>query len=94
MTESGVSDSGATGAGVSRPGAHEAGSSGAAGRRGSRRAQRPAPDGVDPRPSEHALDARAGEDQSEGWGDRPAGAQAAELGNDARLARDRPPHWG
>ncbi|WP_202344104.1 hypothetical protein [Leucobacter chromiireducens] len=66
----------------------------AAGRR-PRRAQRPAPDGVDPRPSEHPLDAPAREDRAEGWGDggtAPGGS--AERANEDRLRRDRPPHWG
>lgn len=63
--------------------------------RRSRRAQRPAPAGVDPRPSEHALTARAGEDRAEGWGDTAPGTDGtAERANEARLKRDRPPHWG
>lgn len=65
----------------------------AAPRRRPRRASRPAPDGVDPRPSEHPLTARAGEDRPEGWGDGTGGAKPAGE-NDARLMQDRPPHWG
>lgn len=61
-------------------------------RRRSRRASRPAAEGADPRPSEHPLDARAGEDRPEGWGDEQAAGDAA--GNEERLKRDRPPHWG
>ncbi|UOQ56395.1 hypothetical protein MUN78_12000 [Leucobacter allii] len=66
---------------------------GAAPRRASRRVRRPAPEGVDPRPSEHPLDARAGEDRPEGWGEgqSPGGGAHA---HDEELRRDRPPHWG
>lgn len=63
------------------------------GTRASRRVRREAPAGVDPRPSEHPLDARAREDQPEGWGEATASAEAAGP-NDERLRRDRPPHWG
>ncbi|MBK0420515.1 hypothetical protein JD292_00240 [Leucobacter sp. CSA2] len=63
------------------------------GRRVSRRAQRPAAEGVDPRPSEHRLTARAAEDRPEGWGEKPAPG-GSDRGNDDRLKRDRPPHWG
>ncbi|WP_427870698.1 hypothetical protein [Leucobacter luti] len=54
---------------------------------------RNAPEGVDPRPSEHPLDARAAEDRPEGWG---SGAKTGEGrgANDERLQSDRPPHWG
>jgi len=31
---------------------------------------------------------RAGEDTDQGWGETPSG------GNDERLRRDVPPHWG
>ncbi|MFA5608218.1 MAG: hypothetical protein WDA07_13750 [Leucobacter sp.] len=69
-------------------------------RRRPRRVTRPAPDGVDPRPSEHPLDTRAAEDRPEGWGDgaRPNGGRRTggngNDGNDDRLCQDRPPHWG
>lgn len=61
-------------------------------RRASRRASRPAPEGVDPAPSEHPLTTRAGEDRPEGWGEetRPRKRMSA---HDEELARDRPPHW-
>lgn len=78
--------------------------------RRSRRAQRPAPEGVDPHPSEHPLTSRAGEDKPESWGEGAAavagGADpsdssakrarkpAARGENDDRLRQDRPPHWG
>uniref|UniRef100_UPI0013DE1CF8 transcriptional regulator n=1 Tax=Leucobacter chromiireducens TaxID=283877 RepID=UPI0013DE1CF8 len=62
--------------------------------RRSRRVQRPAPAGVDPRPSEHALTARAGEDRAEGWDGAQGESGSAEQANEARLKRDRPPHWG
>ncbi|MBL3698849.1 hypothetical protein [Leucobacter luti] len=62
--------------------------------RRSRRAQRPAPAGVDPRPSEHPLDAQAGEDQAAGWGDGDAAPGSADRANEERLRRDKPPHWG
>ncbi|MBK0420095.1 hypothetical protein JD276_13740 [Leucobacter sp. CSA1] len=69
----------------------------------SRRVSRPAPEGVDETPSDHPLNAPAAEDAPGGWGDagaaprsrKAAGArEGAEGENDARLARDRPPHWG
>ena len=62
-----------------------------------RRAQRPAPEGVDPHPSDHALTSRAGEDKPEAWGEaskkraKPSGASGE---NDDRLQQDKPPHWG
>lgn len=59
--------------------------------RRSRRATRPAPEGVDPRPASHPLTAQAGEDRPEGWGEA-SGSDGA--GHDAELERDRPPHWG
>ncbi|TDP95624.1 hypothetical protein EDF62_0315 [Leucobacter luti] len=63
--------------------------------RQSRRAQRPAPAGVDPRPSEHPLDEQAAEDRTEGWGgEGAAAAGSAERANEERLRRDKPPHWG
>ncbi|MFD5599277.1 hypothetical protein ACFWHR_04390 [Leucobacter sp. NPDC058333] len=65
--------------------------------RRSRRASRPAPTGVDPRPSEHPLDARAAEDRLDAWGDGAAavnGGRAAPSAHDEALKRDRPPHWG
>ncbi|WP_157487034.1 hypothetical protein [Leucobacter salsicius] len=61
-------------------------------RRPSRRASRPAPAGVDPRPSEHLLNAKASEDRPEGWGDASARKQVS--AHDEALRRDRPPHWG
>ena len=71
------------------------------GARRSRRAHRPAPAGVDPRPSSHPLGERAAEDRPESWGDgarggsAPRGPRRAPTGeNDERLRRDRPPHWG
>lgn len=72
---------------------------GSAGRRRSRRVTRPAPDGVDPHPSEHPLNSRAAEDRPEGWGDGtlPTGEPGSggnSNGNDDRLRQDRPPHWG
>lgn len=57
-----------------------------------RRATRPAPEGVDPRPSMHTLNARASEDRPESWGD--ASARKRVSAHDAELKRDRPPHWG
>lgn len=69
-----------------------AGQQPAPGSRASRRASRPAPEGVDPRPSEHALNARASEDRPEVWGDAPARKQLS--AHDESLKRDRPPHWG
>ncbi|MHA3725112.1 hypothetical protein ACXR2T_14685 [Leucobacter sp. HY1910] len=62
------------------------------GRRTNRRASRPAPAGVDPKPLEHTLTARAREDRPEGWGDASAHKQMS--AHDAALKRDRPPHWG
>ena len=62
-------------------------------KRVSRRVRRDAAPGVDPRPSEHPLDARAREDRPEGWGESAAPG-AATGANDDRLKRDRPPHWG
>lgn len=67
------------------------------GPRVSRRARRPAPSGVDPTPSDHALTSRATEDLPEGWG--AAQVRRAQSGggsgeNDARLKADKPPHWG
>lgn len=66
-----------------------------------RRASRPAPAGVDPRPAEHPLTARAAEDRPEAWGDAPADgapstgvARRRPTAHDAELLRDRPPHWG
>ncbi|KKI22312.1 MULTISPECIES: hypothetical protein [unclassified Leucobacter] len=73
------------------------------GARRSRRASRPAPEGVDPRPSSHPLGDRAAEDRPESWGDGARGGSAAKRvrdggskpgENDERLRRDRPPHWG
>ncbi|MBP1327144.1 hypothetical protein JOF28_002376 [Leucobacter exalbidus] len=60
--------------------------------RRNRRATRPAPAGVDPRPSQHALTSRASEDRPEGWGDASASKQVSSY--DAELQRDKPPHWG
>lgn len=61
-----------------------------------RRAQRPAPEGVDPNPSDHALTSKASEDRPEGWGEaaRPGTGKNVRGENDDRLSRDRPPHWG
>ncbi|SJN08298.1 hypothetical protein FM113_01925 [Leucobacter sp. 7(1)] len=50
---------------------------------------------MDPRPSEHPLDAPAREDRAEGWGDGGTASNGtAERANEDRLRRDRPPHWG
>ena len=62
--------------------------------RGSRRAQRPAPRGVDPTPNDHALSARAAEDTPQGWGGAPANRPKESGENDSRLRADKPPHWG
>lgn len=62
--------------------------------RGSRRAQRAAPEGVDPTPSDHSLTARATEDAPEGWGGTPVRRAKAAGENDERLKIDKPPHWG
>lgn len=62
-----------------------------------RRVTRPAAEGVDPNPSDHALGARAAEDRPEGWGEGVAGARGGAVKpgeNDEQLRRDRPPHWG
>ncbi|QIK61766.1 hypothetical protein G7068_06795 [Leucobacter viscericola] len=67
------------------------------GARKRRRVTRPAPEGVDPNPSDHSLDAAASEDRPEGWGGSGAsGASGAGKSgeNDEQLRRDRPPHWG
>ncbi|WP_157000580.1 hypothetical protein [Leucobacter komagatae] len=61
---------------------------------GSRRAQRPAPAGVDPTPGDHSLASRATEDKPEGWGETPARRPAGTGENDERLKVDKPPHWG
>ncbi|QIM15157.1 hypothetical protein G7067_00375 [Leucobacter insecticola] len=57
-----------------------------------RRVTRPAAEGVDPAPSEHALGSSAAEDRPESWGDVRESPGASE--NDEQLRRDRPPHWG
>ncbi|KAM9863093.1 hypothetical protein ACI1US_01096 [Leucobacter sp. BZR 635] len=62
--------------------------------RGSRRVQRPAPEGVDPTPSDHSLTARATEDKPEGWGGASPGRAKPAGENDDRLKLDKPPHWG
>lgn len=62
--------------------------------RKSRRASRPAPEGVDPAPSEHTLGAVAAEDRPESWGDGRQSKQGIRSENDDQLRRDRPPHWG
>ena len=68
-----------------------------------RRAARPATSGVDPTPSDHALNSRASEDLPEDWGEATGGKQAQSRSaknravkgeNDDRLQLDRPPHWG
>lgn len=59
-----------------------------------RRAIRPAPEGVDPAPSEHTLGSAAAEDRPESWGDGQASKRARQSENDEQLRRDRPPHWG
>ncbi|QIM17490.1 hypothetical protein G7066_12860 [Leucobacter coleopterorum] len=60
-----------------------------------RRVIRPAPEGVDPNPSDHSLDATASEDRPEGWGESGAVSGSRKPGeNDEQLRRDRPPHWG
>ncbi|MBC9943772.1 hypothetical protein ICL81_04425 [Leucobacter sp. cx-328] len=60
--------------------------------RKNRRASRPAPEGVDPRPSEQPITEKAGEDRPEAWGDVPAAR--ARSASEEQLLRDRPPHWG
>lgn len=62
--------------------------------RRNRRVQRAAPAGVDPRPSEHPLDAAAGEDRTEAWGDGSAAGGSGERAREEQLRRDKPPHWG
>ncbi|UOQ59984.1 hypothetical protein MUN76_13185 [Leucobacter rhizosphaerae] len=59
-----------------------------------RRATRPAPEGVDPAPSEHTLGSAASEDRPESWGDGRGGRRAGQSETDEQLRRDRPPHWG
>ncbi len=72
-----------------------------------RRAARPATSGVDPTPSDHALNSRASEDLPEGWGEATSQNTARKRSakdsaknrevkgeNDDRLQLDRPPHWG
>ncbi len=62
--------------------------------RGSRRAQRPAPAGVDLTPAAHPLTTRATEDTPEGWGETPPRNAGGAGENDERLQSDKPPHWG
>lgn len=62
-------------------------------RRTHRRVTRPAPEGVDPTPSQHELNSAAAEDRPESWGEAVSEERAGGE-NEARLLRDRPPHWG